>query len=475
MRRLLVSLFWPVLCGLLIALIVLDRYPAWLSRMGGGNTSSPHAVTLSTDPHSPPVFIASGSHPQGYASAVERAAPAVVSVYSLSSKNDEQSASTDGSVDSHRNTLRNDPLYRRFVDQHDPSVTPASPARTSTDHTTRTEATDSATAEKDAAALHIDNVGSGVILSDKGYILTNQHVIRDADDIRVALRDGREATATVVGVDSDTDLAVLKITLDALPTITVAEANSIHVGDIALAIGNPFNFGQTVTMGIISATGRSQVGVNAYENFIQTDAAINPGNSGGALINTDGELVGINTVIFTRSGGAQGISFAIPSSIAHEVLDDIVTTGYVRRGWIGMDARSVPLQLARSFNLNAPSALVVTNVFPDTPADKAGLKAGDMILSINDTPLIDTQQAIINITQLHPGTPVKLRLFRDGSSRDVVIHVGVRPTNTPLILNRTLNGATQEEASPSASADDATSPSTSHMPSSAATSNVSLH
>lgn len=436
MRRLLVSLFWPVVCGLLIALIVLDRFPRWLTHSDSHAVSTPHAVTLSADPLSPPVLIASDSHPRGYASAVERAAPAVVSVYSLSAR---EETADSGTVDNHHNTLRNDPLYRQFVDQHDPK-------HTASKHAT-SPSTETASAE-DATTLHIDNVGSGVILSDQGYILTNQHVIRDADDIRVALRDGREASATVVGVDSDTDLAVLKVTLDKLPIITLAATNSIHVGDIALAIGNPFNFGQTVTMGIISATGRNQVGVNAYENFIQTDAAINPGNSGGALINTEGELVGINTVVFTRSGGAQGISFAIPASIVHEVLDDIVTTGHVRRGWIGMDARSIPLQLAHSFNLNAPSALVVTNVFKDTPADEAGVKVGDMILAVNDTPLIDTQQAIINITQLRPGTPVKLRIFSGGSSHDVTIHVGVRPTNTPLILNKALNGTQEEKTTP---------------------------
>lgn len=440
MRRLLVSLFWPVVCGLLIALIVLDRFPRWQTHSDTPAVSAPHAVALSADPHSPPVLIATDSHPRGYANAVERAAPAVVSVYSLSAH--EETETTDGgTVDSHHNTLRNDPLYRRFVDQHNPKSKQAAPSSTET------------ASANDIPTLHIDNVGSGVILSDQGYILTNQHVIRDADDIRVALRDGREASAAVVGVDSDTDLAVLKVTLDNLPSITLAATSSIHVGDIALAIGNPFNFGQTVTMGIISATGRNQVGVNAYENFIQTDAAINPGNSGGALINTEGELVGINTVVFTRSGGAQGISFAIPASIVHEVLDDIVTTGHVRRGWIGMDARSIPLQLAHSFNLNAPSALIVTNVFDGTPADEAGVKVGDMILAINDTPLIDTQQAIINITQLRPGTPVKLRVFRAGSSRDVTIHVGIRPTNTPLILNKALNGATQEEKAQTENAD----------------------
>lgn len=446
MRRLLVSLFWPVLCGLLIALLILGRYPHWLNQTSSDAASSPHAVSLSDDPRSPSVLIASGSQPQGYANAVERAAPAVVSVYSLSSKSEKTAPSATASADDSRATQREAPVHPHAVAQHDVK---SSLSGDSTAGNAR---------DQDTTALHIDNIGSGVILSNQGYILTNQHVIRDASDIRVALRDGREAAASVVGVDSDTDLAVLKISLEALPTITVAEASSIHVGDIALAIGNPFNFGQTVTMGIISATGRNQVGVNAYENFIQTDAAINPGNSGGALINTEGELVGINTVIFTRSGGAQGISFAIPASIAHEVLDDIITTGYVRRGWIGMDARSIPLQLAHSFNLNAPSALVVTNVFANTPADEAGLKVGDMILAINDTPLIDTQQAIINITQLHPGTPVKLRLFRDGSSRDVVIHVGVRPTNTPLILNRALNGATQEDASESANDTTVSSP-----------------
>ena len=442
MYRLLASFFWPVLSGLLVALLALDRLPTWLNPAHQNATPLAQPTALSNDPRSPPVLMVSDSHPQGYSGAVARAAPAVVSVYSLSAHADTAPDGSDGDKsDSHHNTLRNDPMYRRFVDQHEHSGVYTSQQSKASSVISR-EAPETANGDD---ARHIDNVGSGVILSAQGYILTNLHVIKNADEIRVALRDGRETTATVVGVDSDTDLAVLKIALDNLPAITLASARSVHVGDIALAIGNPFNFGQTVTMGIISATGRNQVGVNAYENFIQTDAAINPGNSGGALTNTEGELVGINTVVFTHSGGAQGISFAIPASIAHEVLDDIVTTGYVRRGWIGMDARSVPLQLAHAFNINAPSALVVANVLPGTPADIAGLKMGDMILAINDTPLIDTQQAIINITQLRPGTPVKLRVFRDGSSRDVVINVGTRPSNTPLILNRSLNGATLED------------------------------
>lgn len=445
MRRLLVSLFWPVLCGLLIALIALNRLPVWFNHIHKAQQPAVQSIRLSDDAHSPPVLMASGSRSLGYSDAVERAAPAVVSVYSLSAHTMDSSNEENG--DSYRNTLRNDPMYHRFLDQHEHSGTHlASEGKVASPTDAKEDSTNN-------DSRHIDNIGSGVILSEQGYILTNQHVIKDAEAIRVALRDGREATADVVGVDADTDLAVLKIPLNNLPAITLADARSVHVGNIALAIGNPFNFGQTVTMGIISATGRNQVGVNAYENFIQTDAAINPGNSGGALINTAGELVGINTVVFTRLGGAQGISFAIPAGIAHEVLDDIVTTGYVRRGWIGMDARSVPLQLAHSFNINAPSALVVANVFDGTPADTAGLKVGDMILAVNDTPLIDTQQAIINITQLRPGTPVKLRVFRDGRSRDVVIHVGIRPSNTPLILNRSLNGATLEEKNAQSTAD----------------------
>lgn len=426
MRRLLTSLIWPTVCGVLIAVIFLDRIPQWRSSFASQVThdsASQPPTPVSSGKQAPEVLMAPPGHPDSYAMAVSRAAPAVVSVYSIrhGSPDDKRNAKdkTTAQDDSHK-TLLSDPRYSQALKNSTP--------------TTGTEAEDE---PAKSGSQYIEDVGSGVILSREGYVLTNQHVINRADEITVTLRDGRTTQATVVGVDNDTDLAVLKITLDALPVIALADSSQVQVGDIALAIGNPFNFGQTVTMGIISATGRNHVGANAYENFIQTDAAINPGNSGGALINTDGALIGINTVVFSQSGGAQaqGIGFAIPTRIVHDVLDDITTIGYVQRGWLGMDARRVPLKLAHSLNINAPNALVVTNVLPGTPAADAGLQVNDLVLAVDDTPLIDAQQAIINITQLRPGTPVKLRVFRQESSHDVVIHIGTRPSNTPLILN----------------------------------------
>ena len=426
MRRLLISLVWPTVCGVLLAVILLDRIPQW--RMGAASQAAHDNVVQAPTPaasskQAPEVLIAPPGHPDSYANAVARAAPAVVSVYSIRHGNpsDKRNLQDKSAKEQVHSTLLDDPRYQQAL-KHRPS--PAQP-------------NDASGKDADQPSQYIENVGSGVILSREGYVLTNQHVINRADTITVILRDGRTTAATVVGVDNDTDLAVLKIPIDDLPVIALAESAQIQVGDIALAIGNPFNFGQTVTMGIISATGRNHVGANAYENFIQTDAAINPGNSGGALINTDGALIGINTVVFSQSNGAQaqGIGFAIPTKIVHDVLDDITTIGYVQRGWLGMDARRVSLKLAHSLNINAPSALVVTNVLPGTPAADAGLKANDLILAVDDIPLIDAQQAIINITQLRPGTPVKLRVFRDNSSHDVVIHIGTRPSNTPLILN----------------------------------------
>ncbi|MFV2061827.1 MAG: trypsin-like peptidase domain-containing protein, partial [Gammaproteobacteria bacterium] len=227
------------------------------------------------------------------------------------------------------------------------------------------------------------SLGSGVIISPQGYILTNHHVIKDADEILVALQDGRTTIATVIGTDPDTDLAVLHIKLDNIPAITLSKSHDIDVGDVVLAIGNPFGVGQTVTSGIVSATGRDMLGINTFENFIQTDAAINPGNSGGALINSYGELIGINTAIYSRNGGSQGIGFAIPLSLARNVLTQIIEFGHVKRGWLGVAIQDMNSELANSFGLKQVYGTIVNGIAKSGPADKAGIKPGNVITHIN--------------------------------------------------------------------------------------------
>jgi len=266
-----------------------------------------------------------------------------------------------------------------------------------------------------------------VIVSDEGYILTNNHVIQGADQIQVALRDGRETLATLVGTDPDSDLAVLKIDLDNLPVIRLADSEKIAVGDVSLAIGNPFGVGQTVTMGIISATGRNHLGLSAYEDFIQTDAAINPGNSGGALVNARGALVGINTAIFSRSGGSQGIGFAIPTNLAREILRQIITHGRVIRGWLGIEAQEITPNLATSFGLKAAQGVVISSVLPNGPGDKAGLQPGDIMTAIDGKPILDPRVAMADIAEIKPGTQLPVTIIRGGERRTVTIEVGERP------------------------------------------------
>ncbi|MFC6669476.1 trypsin-like peptidase domain-containing protein [Marinobacterium aestuariivivens] len=302
-------LIWPIVTGILAAVLILQLFPDLLSPQVTTVEIREAAPADSGTPHL-------GSGPVSYSAAVELAAPAVVNIY------------TRTLVKQQLNPLFNDPFFRRFFDLGTP------PQR-----------------ERIESSL-----GSGVILSKQGYIVTNNHVIAGADSVLVALRDGRESQAEVIGTDPETDLAVLKINLPDLPSIALASSDSLRVGDVVLAIGNPFGVGQTVTMGIISATGRNSLGLNTYEDFIQTDAAINPGNSGGALIDAYGNLIGINSAIFSRSGGSQGIGFAIPSNLARQILQDLVENERVIRGWIGVEIQELTPAWPRASALTKPAA-----------------------------------------------------------------------------------------------------------------------
>ncbi|HEX5125102.1 MAG TPA: trypsin-like peptidase domain-containing protein, partial [Rhodocyclaceae bacterium] len=274
-------------------------------------------------------------------------------------------------------------------------------------------------------------LGSGVVVSSEGYILTNNHVVEAADEIQVALQDGRKFSAHVVGKDPETDLAVLRIeNAGKLPAITFADSDSVKVGDVALAIGNPFGVGQTVTMGIVSALGRSHLGINTFENFIQTDAAINPGNSGGALVDAEGHLVGINTAIYSRSGGSLGIGFAIPASSARNVMEQIIKTGSVTRGWIGVEVQEITPDLAASFNLPKQGALIA-GVASHSPADKAKIQPGDVLNAVDGKAIVDAQSMLETIAALPPGRLATLNLIRQGKALNVTVQVARRPPPQP--------------------------------------------
>ena len=270
-------------------------------------------------------------------------------------------------------------------------------------------------------------LGSGVIVSTEGYILTNNHVVEGADEIDVTLSDSRKARARVVGTDPDTDLAILKIELDKLPVIVLGDSDKAQVGDRVLAIGNPFGVGQTVTSGIVSALGRSQLGINTFENFIQTDAAINPGNSGGALVDVDGNLLGINTAIYSRSGGSMGIGFAIPVSTAKMVLASIATTGQVTRGWIGVEPGELSPEMAETFGIKASSGVIITGVLQNAPAARAGLRPGDVITEVAGKPVVSVPGLLSAVAALKPGESASLRVQRGDQMLDLQVEPGVRP------------------------------------------------
>ncbi len=273
-------------------------------------------------------------------------------------------------------------------------------------------------------------LGSGVIVSPDGYILTNNHVVEGADAIEVILNDGRHAQAQVIGTDPESDLAVLKISLDRLPVIVLGSSDALLVGDPVLAIGNPFGVGQTVTSGIISALGRNQLGINTFENFIQTDAAINPGNSGGALVDANGNLMGINTAIYSRSGGSMGIGFAIPTSTAKLVLEGIVTDGQVKRGWIGVEPNELSPELAETFGVQADHGVIITGVLQNGPAAQAGIRPGDVIVAVASQPVNNVAELLTRVAQLQPGQAAAFSVQRQGKPLALQVTPGLRPKPT---------------------------------------------
>jgi serine protease DegQ len=318
--------------------------------------------------------------------AAKKAMPSVVNIF------------TRKEIPTSNNTFMDDPLIRRFFGDH-----------------------------FDGEPQHASSLGSGVIVSSDGYILTNHHVVEAADEIEVALADGRKSSAKIVGTDPDTDLAVLKIGLRNLPAITLGHAEQIQVGDITLAIGNPFGVGQAVTMGIISALGRSHLGINTFENFIQTDAAINPGNSGGALVDSSGSLIGINSAIYSRSGGSQGIGFAIPISLAKQVMEQIILHGSVVRGWIGVEVQDITPELAETFKIRKISGVLIGGILRGGPADLAGIKPGDILLEISDKPINDSTEMLNQVSSLTPGKITALKILRNQTETRVQVNIGKRP------------------------------------------------
>lgn len=276
-----------------------------------------------------------------------------------------------------------------------------------------------------------NSLGSGVIVSDQGLILTNHHVVESANEIEVAFADGRTISATVVGSDPETDLAVLKVNANHLPAITFGRSDQLSVGDVVLAIGNPFGVGQAVTQGIISALGRNHLGINTFENFIQTDASINPGNSGGALIDAEGNLVGINSAIYSKSGGSTGVGFAIPVNLAKQIMEQIVRQGSVTRGWLGVEAQDITPDLAESFGYKSTQGALISGILRNGPADNAGIKPGDILLEINGHTLLNSSSMLNLISSLKPNSKATLKIIRNHSSMSLTCIVGRRPTPHP--------------------------------------------
>ena len=337
----------------------------------------------------PVVETASSSlAPGSYRDAAARAMPAVVNILTMQ-------VPKRGA-----HPLARDPFFKRFFGDRDPGL--------------------------DDDDLR-NSLGSGVIVSHEGYILTNNHVVEGADEIEVVLTDGRKAPAKIVGLDPETDLAVIKIDLDKLPVIVLGQSELARVGDVVLAIGNPFGVGQTVTMGIISALGRNNLHINSFENFIQTDAAINFGNSGGALVDTRGNLIGINTAIYSQSGGSVGIGFAIPVSTAKTVMEAIIKDGHVVRGWIGVETQDITPELAQSFGLQRTSGAIIAGVVRNGPADKAGIVPGDILLTVEGKPVGDTTEMLNLIAQLPPGGKAKMTVLRKNREAALDVVVGKRP------------------------------------------------
>lgn len=385
MRRLWLIFAQAVTVSVAALFVVTTLKPEWLDRRpvlpGSVEEAAPSPLAVA------PVAATEVRKVVSYSDAARKALPSVVHIF------------TNKEIKVPRNPLFDDPIFRRFFGDRVPNQR----QRTS-------------------------GLGSGVIVSADGYILTNNHVVEAADEIEIASNDGRKFKAKVVGSDPESDLAVLRIDSDGrLPAIAFAASDTLKVGDVVLAIGNPFGVGQTVTMGIVSAMGRSHLGINTFENFIQTDAAINPGNSGGALVDSGGSLVGINTAIYSQSGGSLGIGFAIPVSLAANIMDQIIRSGSVTRGWIGVGPQEITRELAESFNLPTAEGVVVAYVEPGGPAGRAGIKIGDILTTVQGKTIKDERGLIDTIAALPPGEKISLKLYRGKEQREVQVEIGTRP------------------------------------------------
>ena len=355
--------------------VVATLQPDWVRR---GGILSGAGIALIEAPPAPKGEIAPGS----LSGAARKAAPAVVSI--------------NTSKAAVRHPRSNDPWFQFFFGDQADQQTQA-------------------------------GLGSGVIISPDGYIMTNNHVVEGADEIEVTLTDSRRARARIIGTDPETDLAILKIELDKLPVIVLGNSDTLDVGDRVLAIGNPFGVGQTVTSGIVSALGRTQLGINTFENFIQTDAAINPGNSGGALVDVNGNLLGINTAIYSRSGGSMGIGFAIPVSTAKMVLDGIVKDGQVTRGWIGVEPSEISPELAETFGVKATEGVIVTGVLQDGPGALGGMRPGDVILRVAGASINSVPNLLSTVAALKPGEPATFEVQRANQMVELSVVPGLRP------------------------------------------------
>ncbi|MBB5193070.1 serine protease DegQ [Silvimonas terrae] len=383
MRKLWLIFAQTTTVGLAIWFLATILYPQWLQPRAIREVITLHEGNVASAPQSVAASAPAAHAVTSYSGAAHRAMPAVVNIY------------TSKEVRSSRHPMLNDPAFRRFFGNDD--------------------------------AQRASSLGSGVIVSDKGYIITNNHVVESADEIEVALADGRTAEAKVVGADPDTDLAVIKVDEGILPPIAFADGDKLQVGDVVLAIGNPFGVGQTVTMGIVSALGRSQLGINTFENFIQTDAPINPGNSGGALVDTDGNLVGINAAIYSQSGGSLGIGFAIPASTVKQVMEAIIKDGKVTRGWLGVEAQDVTPELAASFKLKQAHGALIAGVVRGSPADKSGIRPGDILLSVAGKDIQDSSAMLNQVAALKPDETAPMHLFRNGKDITLEVKIGRRP------------------------------------------------
>ena len=379
MRRLWLIFAQTVTVAVAILFVINTLKPEWLP-------SRPVPLTV----HEAPVATPGGGdtlpNSGSYRDAARAALPSVVHIY------------TTQVVKKRRHPLLDDPILRHFFGDH-PDLPPS----------------------------RNSGLGSGVLVSANGYILTNSHVVEAGSDIQVSLNDGSTHKATLIGSDPESDIAVLQIKADKLPAITFGQMDNLRVGDVVLAIGNPFGVGQTVTMGIVSALGRSHLGINTFENFIQTDAAINPGNSGGALVDTNGHLIGINTAIYSQTGGTVGIGFAIPVSSARNIMEQIIQNGTVTRGWVGIEAQEITPELAESFGLPDSEGALIAGVVRGSPADAAGIRPGDVLLMVGGKPVKDPQAMLELIAALKPDERSPFRLRRDKTLVDTQVKIGKRP------------------------------------------------